>query len=94
MLLAASAVFAYYTFWAILLVHVLFNVPSSSYEIVQQPFFDSSSQLHSYFPPREWAVRIPAFLLVVGLSAIGAFVGTTIVKENRKTAQKARLRAA
>ncbi|KAF8350686.1 dolichol phosphate-mannose biosynthesis regulatory, partial [Amanita rubescens] len=77
MLLAASAIFAYYTFWAILL-----------------PFFDSSSQIHSYFPPREWAVRIPAFLLVVGLSAIGAFVGTTIVKENRKKAQKARLRAA
>ncbi|KAM6500501.1 Dolichol phosphate-mannose biosynthesis regulatory, partial [Amanita muscaria] len=77
MLLAASVVFTYYTFWAILL-----------------PFFDSSSEIHSYFPPREWAVRIPAFLLVAGLSAIGAFVGLTIVKENRKKAQKARLRSA
>jgi len=77
MLLAAFAVFTYYTFWAILL-----------------PFFDVSNQIHSYFPPREWAVRIPAFLLVAGLSAIGAFIGTTIAKENAKKTQKARLRIA
>ncbi|PFH54332.1 hypothetical protein AMATHDRAFT_135819, partial [Amanita thiersii Skay4041] len=58
------------------------------------PFIDSSSIVHSYFPQREWAVRIPAFLLVIGLSAIGAFIGTTIIKENKKRAQRARLRAA
>ncbi|TFY60094.1 hypothetical protein EVG20_g7550 [Dentipellis fragilis] len=58
------------------------------------PFFDPSSSLHDWFPPREWAVRLPAFILVVGLSAIGLFVGSTIVKENRKKAEKARLRTA
>lgn len=58
------------------------------------PFFDVSSQIHSYFPPREWAIRLPAFILVIGLSAIGLFIGRTIVNENRKKAQKARLRTA
>ncbi|KAF8274884.1 dolichol phosphate-mannose biosynthesis regulatory [Lactarius quietus] len=58
------------------------------------PFFDASSPIHAWFPPREWAIRLPAFILVIGLSAIGAFVGSTIIKENRKQAQKAKLRAA
>ncbi|TRM62482.1 dolichol phosphate-mannose biosynthesis regulatory [Schizophyllum amplum] len=58
------------------------------------PFFDPSSPVHSYFPAREWAVRLPAFLLVLGLSAIGAFVGNTIMKENRKKVERARLRTA
>lgn len=59
-----------------------------------KPLIDSSSPVHDYFPAREWAVRLPAFLLVVGLTAIGLFVGLTIVKENRKKAQKGRLRTA
>ncbi|KAJ7343442.1 dolichol phosphate-mannose biosynthesis regulatory [Mycena albidolilacea] len=58
------------------------------------PFFDSSSEIHNFFPPREWAVRLPAFILLVGVTAIGAFVGNTIVKENRKKARQARLRTA
>ncbi|KAH7926320.1 hypothetical protein BV22DRAFT_1033036 [Leucogyrophana mollusca] len=58
------------------------------------PFFDTSNPIHGYFPAREWAVRLPAFILVIGLSCIGFFVGSTIVKENRKKAQKAKLRAA
>lgn len=58
------------------------------------PFFDASSPIHNYFPAREWAIRLPAFVLVVGLSGIGFFVGYTIMKENRKKAQKAKLRAA
>jgi dolichyl-phosphate mannosyltransferase polypeptide 2 regulatory subunit len=58
------------------------------------PFFDTSSPLHDYFPAREWAVRLPAFLLVVGLSGIGWFIGSTIMKEKTKKAQKAKLRAA
>ncbi|KAG5727982.1 hypothetical protein E4T56_gene19395 [Termitomyces sp. T112] len=58
------------------------------------PFFDSSSEIHVFFPPREWAVRIPAFILIVGISAIGLFVGSTIAKENRKKIRSERLRAA
>ncbi|KAI6166989.1 hypothetical protein EDD17DRAFT_1542313, partial [Pisolithus thermaeus] len=51
------------------------------------PFFDVSSPIHDYFPAREWAVRLPAFILIVGLSGIGFF-------ENKKKALKAKLRAA
>ncbi|KAJ7774578.1 dolichol phosphate-mannose biosynthesis regulatory, partial [Mycena maculata] len=58
------------------------------------PFFDASSEIHHFFPAREWAVRLPAFILVVGVSAIGAFVGSTIIRENRARAQRARLRTA
>lgn len=58
------------------------------------PFFDASSPVHTYFPTREWAVRLPAFILVLGLSGIGFFVGVTVMKEKRKRAQKAKLRTA
>ncbi|KAF9052656.1 dolichol phosphate-mannose biosynthesis regulatory [Panaeolus papilionaceus] len=58
------------------------------------PFFDKSNPLHNWFPPREWAVRLPAFILVVGLTAIGSFLGSTIIKEKRRKAQQARLRTA
>jgi len=58
------------------------------------PFFDTTSPIHAYFPAREWAIRLPAFILVIGLAAIGTFVGVTVVKENRKKTQKARLRTA
>ncbi|KAH9050637.1 dolichol phosphate-mannose biosynthesis regulatory, partial [Lactarius hengduanensis] len=55
------------------------------------PFFDASSPIHAWFPPREWAIRLPAFVLVVGLSAIGAFVGSTIIKENRKAGAESKV---
>ncbi|KAJ7063345.1 dolichol phosphate-mannose biosynthesis regulatory [Mycena amicta] len=58
------------------------------------PFFDSSSEIHAYFPSREWAVRLPAFILVLGISAIGAFVGSTVLKEQQRRAQQTRMRTA
>ncbi|KAJ4487922.1 dolichol phosphate-mannose biosynthesis regulatory [Lentinula aciculospora] len=58
------------------------------------PFFDSANDIHSYFPAREWAIRLPLFVLIVGLTAIGFFVGSTVMKEKRKTAQRIRLRTA
>lgn len=59
-----------------------------------EPFFDSSSYIHGLFPPREWAVRLPAFILVLGLTVIGIFAGRTIAQENKRKAEKARLRTA
>ncbi|KAF7363483.1 Dolichol phosphate-mannose biosynthesis regulatory protein [Mycena sanguinolenta] len=58
------------------------------------PFFDSSSEIHNFFPSREWAVRLPAAILFVGVVAIGGFVVNTVVKENRRKARQARLRTA
>ncbi|KAL6309257.1 dolichol phosphate-mannose biosynthesis regulatory, partial [Sparassis latifolia] len=45
------------------------------------PLFESSNPIHDMFPSREWAVRIPAFLLIIGMSAIGLFVGSAIVAD-------------
>lgn len=58
------------------------------------PFLPASSSLHTIFPPREWVVRIPAFILLVGLAGIGHFVGSTLLKERQKAKAKARLRTA
>jgi len=58
------------------------------------PFFPPSHPLHDLFPAREWAVRIPAFLVVVGVSAIGSFIGMVVVKEGKKQKAKAALKAA
>lgn len=95
MLLAASIVFTYYTTWAMLLVCIFeTSLCNLIVNVFLQPFFDASSPIHAWFPAREWAVRLPAFILVVGLAGIGAFFGNTIIKENRKKAQQARLRTA
>ncbi|KAJ6630828.1 dolichol phosphate-mannose biosynthesis regulatory [Mycena sp. CBHHK59/15] len=94
MLLAAAVVFTYYTTWAMLLVCIWLFLSDPSLTSFSQPFFDSSSEIHNFFPAREWAVRLPAFILVVGVSAIGAFVGSTIIRENRANSQRARLRTA
>jgi len=32
----------------------------------------------------ERAVRVPAFLLVIGLSGVGAFIGSVMIKEGKK----------
>lgn len=93
MLLAAATVFTYYTIWALLLVSIIV-ITQILISHVCQPFFAASNPIHSYFPPREWAVRLPAFLLVVGLTGIGLFVGRTIAKERQKQALKARMRTA
>ncbi|KAI0703609.1 dolichol phosphate-mannose biosynthesis regulatory protein Dpm2 [Cytidiella melzeri] len=52
------------------------------------PFFDSDSPVHCCFPSREWAIRIPAFILVVGMSAIGIFLGSKIVHERPEDLKK------
>lgn len=58
------------------------------------PFFPADHPLQSLFPAREWAVRLPAFLLCAGLAAIGSFVGMVMVKEGRKQRAKAAARQA
>ncbi|KAF9510795.1 hypothetical protein BS47DRAFT_1246773, partial [Hydnum rufescens UP504] len=52
------------------------------------PFFPPTHSIHDYFPEREWAVRIPALILVVGLAAVGSFVGSVLIKEGRKRRAK------
>ncbi|WFD01898.1 Dolichol phosphate-mannose biosynthesis regulatory protein [Malassezia obtusa] len=45
------------------------------------PFFPADASIQGYFPPRVWAVRLPAILLVLGLSFIGAFIASVVRKQ-------------
>jgi len=54
------------------------------------PFFPEDHPLRGLFLSREWAIRIPAIILVIGLTAIGLFVAS-VIREERKKAQRKRL---
>ncbi|KAL8292565.1 hypothetical protein RQP46_001177 [Phenoliferia psychrophenolica] len=58
------------------------------------PFLPPSSPLHDLFPAREWAVRLPALLMLAGLTAIGSFVGLVMIKSARKKSAKSKVKAA
>lgn len=45
------------------------------------PFFPANAPLQSFFPPREWAVRLPALLLFAGLSFITLFIIRVLRKQ-------------
>lgn len=98
MILAAAFVFCYYTVWAMLLVRGMLESLRKrliyAFLFLEQPFLEKTNPIHDYFPPREWAVRLPAFIFVAGVGSIGSFIGMTIRAENKKKALKARQRAA
>lgn len=52
------------------------------------PFVDPSHPIAALFPDREWAVRIPALLLVLGVLVVGSFIGITVSKSNKKKRAK------
>ncbi|KAG0021119.1 hypothetical protein BGZ80_003001 [Entomortierella chlamydospora] len=45
--------------------------------------------LHAYFPPREYAIRIPCVLLVFGLTVILSFLSMIMIKSKKKVEKKA-----
>jgi dolichyl-phosphate mannosyltransferase polypeptide 2 regulatory subunit len=73
MLVAASAVFFYYTIWTLFM-----------------PFVDDKHPLHSLFPPREWAIRIPVILIILFTTVVGSFLSVVMIRSNRKKALKAK----
>ncbi|ORY31014.1 dolichol phosphate-mannose biosynthesis regulatory [Naematelia encephala] len=48
------------------------------------PFLPDSSPLQPLFPPREYVIRIPLFILVSGLVGIGLFFGRIMLSEARR----------
>lgn len=67
MLLAATAVFLYYTVWTFVL-----------------PFLSEDAPLQKLFLPREYAIQIPVFALIVGVVGIGLFIGNVMLKSTKK----------
>jgi len=50
------------------------------------PFVDEDHSLHSLFPPRVWAIRIPVILILLGTAVVGSFLSMVMIKSNRKKA--------
>ncbi|KAI1313641.1 dolichol phosphate-mannose biosynthesis regulatory protein [Xylaria venustula] len=57
------------------------------------PFVDLDHPLHSFFPPREWAIRIPVILILLGSAVVGSFLSVVMIRSNRKKAAKAKAAA-
>ncbi|PSN63209.1 dolichyl-phosphate mannosyltransferas-like protein polypeptide 2 [Corynespora cassiicola Philippines] len=77
MLIAATAVFLYYTVWTLFM-----------------PFVDDGHVLHSLFPPRVWAIRIPVILIILFTTVVGSFLSVVMIRSNRKKALKAKQKKA
>lgn len=88
MLLTAAFVFTYYTVWALILVNYLHLHRYMHLLMYIQPLLPIDSGLHESFPSREWAVRLPAAVLLVGITAIGGFMGMVMIKEAQKKKAK------
>ncbi|KAI9698877.1 MAG: hypothetical protein M1820_007298 [Bogoriella megaspora] len=54
------------------------------------PFVDDDHLLHSFFPPRVWAIRIPVILILLGSAVVGSFLSVVMIQSNRKKAAKAK----
>ena len=50
--------------------------------MMNQPFFDEDSPIHDWFPAREGALRIVSLIVIIGISAIGLFLGMRIITDN------------
>jgi dolichyl-phosphate mannosyltransferase polypeptide 2 regulatory subunit len=59
-----------------------------------QPFVDEDHPLHSLFPPRVWAIRIPVILIILGTTVVGSFLSVVMIRSNRKKALKAKQKKA
>ncbi|KAK9418786.1 putative Dolichol phosphate-mannose biosynthesis regulatory protein [Seiridium unicorne] len=98
MLVAASAVFIYYTIWTLAMVSIpllLLAVPVAlcANRSKFEPFVDADHPLHSVFPPRVWAIRIPVILILLGSAVVGSFLSVVMIRSNRKKAAKAKAAA-
>jgi dolichyl-phosphate mannosyltransferase polypeptide 2 regulatory subunit len=50
-----------------------------------QPFLEDNDAIQALFPPRKFAILIPAVLLVLGLSLAGAFVGLVLMGKKKSS---------
>lgn len=101
MLIAATAIFVYYTVWTLFMVRPLSNLPTLTRQshvrrilTHAQPFVDEDHVLHSLFLPRVWAIRIPVILIILFTTVVGSFLSVVMIRSNRKKALKAQQKKA
>ncbi|KAM3515565.1 hypothetical protein MY11210_000743 [Beauveria gryllotalpidicola] len=106
MLVAATAVFVYYTVWTLMMVrnnlsclplrpgrmtdYKYSSRPTLTFFFPAQPFVDDDHPLQNFFLPRVWAIRIPVILILLGSAVVGSFLGMVMIRSNRKKAAKAK----
>lgn len=94
MLLAAAAIFAYYTTWVVITVRApqgggaCSSAPRLCTPPLLQPFLDADSVVQAWFPDRYFAIVLPAVLLVLAITLVMAFVGVVLMKSAAKKASK------
>jgi len=52
------------------------------------PFVEEDHALHSLFPPRVWAIRIPVILILAGIAVVGSFLSMVMIKSGQKKRAK------
>ncbi|KAF4587780.1 dolichyl-phosphate mannosyltransferase polypeptide 2, regulatory subunit [Ophiocordyceps camponoti-floridani] len=57
------------------------------------PFVDDDHPLQNFFLPRVWAIRIPVIFVLLVSAVVGSFLGTVMIRSNRKKASKAKAAA-
>ena len=92
LLLAAGFIFVYYTIWVLILVSKTKNSFCSKCNLTPvnldlQPFVEEKAVLN-LFPPRIYAIAIPAALLVLAITLIGSFIGLVLINESKKSKKK------
>lgn len=48
------------------------------------PFLDDDNVLQGFFLPREYAIKLPLLLLLLGFLAVGSFIGKVLVNNAQK----------
>jgi dolichol phosphate-mannose biosynthesis regulatory protein len=64
------------------------SLSGSFVTLANQPFVDEPHLLYSFFPPREWAIRIPVILLLLGSTVVGTFIGLVMLRAAQKEKAK------
>ncbi|KAK9463721.1 dolichol phosphate-mannose biosynthesis regulatory [Lipomyces oligophaga] len=52
------------------------------------PFVDSTQPVQKYFPPREWAIKVPVIILLLIMGMLGSFLGVVMIRSNRPLTTK------
>lgn len=52
------------------------------------PFVDNSSILHSFFLPRDYAIKLPLFLLLISGLGVSVFIGSVLINNSEKEKAK------
>ncbi|EMR11494.1 hypothetical protein PNEG_00507 [Pneumocystis murina B123] len=62
-----------------------------NYSNILKPFVNKDHPLHSFFLPREWAIRIPVVLLLTCFAVVMSFIALVMIKSNSLKFRKKKL---